>query len=99
MLRHEFQPGKLVAGLILTGAAVVFGGDAAGLWSVPWFVMVPIVVGGLNLAGAMGTIAYGLRRRGGRGSRRSGLHALGARGPAPDGPRAEGPDTREPLSR
>lgn len=63
MLRHDFQPGKLVAGTFLTGAAVVFGGDAAGLWSAPWFAMVPMVVGGLCLAGATGTITYALRHR------------------------------------
>lgn len=61
MLRHDVQPGKLVAGVALLGAAVVFGGDARGLWSVPWFVMAPIVVGGLCLAGATGTIASAVR--------------------------------------
>lgn len=61
MLRHEFQPGKLVAGVFLLGAAIVFGGDAAGGWDVPWFAMVPIVVGGLFLAGATGTVTYAVQ--------------------------------------
>jgi hypothetical protein len=66
MMRHDFQPGKLVVGVVLLGAAIVFGGDARGLWSVPWFAMAPLVVGGLCLAGATGTIAYALRHRRGR---------------------------------
>ncbi|GHJ35033.1 hypothetical protein [Streptomyces sp. TS71-3] len=59
---HEFQPGKLVVGVALTGAAVAFGGDARGLWDVPWFAMAPIVVGGLCLAAVAGTISYAIRR-------------------------------------
>lgn len=66
MLRHDFQPGRLVAGVALLGAALVFGGDAARLWSIPWFAMVPMVVGGLCLAGAMGTVTHALRHRRGR---------------------------------
>jgi hypothetical protein len=63
VLRHDFQPGKLVLGVFLTGAAVAFEGDARGLWHVPWFAMVPIMVGGLCLAAIAGTIAYAVRRR------------------------------------
>ena len=63
MLRHEFQPGKLVAGVSLTGAAVFFGGDAIGLWSAPWYAMMPIVLGGLCLAGATGMVSHALRYR------------------------------------
>ena len=29
MLRHEFQPGKLVAGLFLTAGGIAYAGDAA----------------------------------------------------------------------
>ncbi|MET8244788.1 hypothetical protein ABZV31_10425 [Streptomyces sp. NPDC005202] len=66
MLRHEFQPGKLVAGVFLTGAGVVYAGDAGGAWQTPWFVVVPLVVGGLCLAGAVAVLNRGLRRRRGR---------------------------------
>lgn len=62
MLRHEFQPGRLVAGLSLMAAGVIFAGDAAGAWRVPWFVVIPVVLGGLSLAGVTGTIARLLRR-------------------------------------
>ncbi|MER5751646.1 hypothetical protein [Streptomyces sp. NPDC002088] len=66
MLRHEFQPGKLVAGVFLIVAGTVYAGDAGGLWDTPWFVMIPLVVGGLCLAGAVGVLAKGIRRRRGR---------------------------------
>ncbi|MEU2221931.1 hypothetical protein [Streptomyces sp. NPDC018347] len=65
MLRHEFQPGKLVAGLFLTATAVAYAGDAGGLWDTPWFAVVPLVVGGLCLAGATAVLTRGIRGRGG----------------------------------
>ncbi|MFI8201819.1 hypothetical protein [Streptomyces sp. NPDC085937] len=63
MLRHEFQPGRLVAGTALVAAAVVYGGDAGGVWDTPWFVVIPVVVGGLCLAGAVGLVTGQVRRR------------------------------------
>ncbi|MEU1012374.1 hypothetical protein ACIP4Y_16295 [Streptomyces sp. NPDC088810] len=65
MLRHEFQPGKLVAGFFLTATAAVYAGDAGGLWEAPWFAVVPLVVGGLCLAGVTAALTRGIRRRGG----------------------------------
>ncbi|MFF8725459.1 hypothetical protein ACF073_03065 [Streptomyces sp. NPDC015171] len=65
MLRHEFQPGRLVAGLFLGATGVVFAGDAGGLWDTPWFAVVPLVVGGLFLAGLTAALTRGIRRRGG----------------------------------
>lgn len=61
MWRHEFQPGRFTAGLVLITTGVLFAGDAAGQWSVPWFVAIPLVVGGLSLAGAAGLVARTLR--------------------------------------
>ncbi|MFE7975353.1 hypothetical protein [Streptomyces shenzhenensis] len=52
MLRHEFQPGRLVAGIFLTATAVAYAGDAGGLWKTPWFAAIPLVIGGLSLAAA-----------------------------------------------
>ncbi|MFJ9540395.1 hypothetical protein ACIRPX_24420 [Streptomyces sp. NPDC101225] len=63
MLRHEFQPGRLVAGFFLATAGVVFAGDAGGLWETPWFAVIPMVVGGLCLGGAAGVVSRGIRRR------------------------------------
>ncbi|GGN83112.1 hypothetical protein GCM10011579_071530 [Streptomyces albiflavescens] len=63
MLRHEFQPGKLVAGFFLTVAGVVYAGDAGGAWETPWFAVIPVVTGGLCLAGAVAVLTHGVRRR------------------------------------
>ncbi|AQS67981.1 hypothetical protein [Streptomyces pactum] len=64
MLRHRFQPGRLVAGTFLTLAGVIYAGDAGGLWDTPWFVIIPVVMGGLCLAGAVGVLARAVHRRG-----------------------------------
>ncbi|MDH6217461.1 hypothetical protein [Streptomyces pseudovenezuelae] len=63
MLRHEFQPGKLIAGLALTLAGVVYAGDAGGLWDTPWFAIIPLVTVGLFLAGATSVLTRAVRRR------------------------------------
>ncbi|MFV0134131.1 hypothetical protein ACLGIH_12950 [Streptomyces sp. HMX87] len=63
MLRHEFQPGRLIAGIFLALAGVLYAGDAGGLWEMPWFLVVPLVVGGLCLAGAAAVVARSVRRR------------------------------------
>ncbi|MEU7579576.1 hypothetical protein AB0B50_18440 [Streptomyces sp. NPDC041068] len=63
MVRHEFHPGKLVAGLFLLTVAVVYAGDAGGAWEAPWFVALPLVMVGLFLAGVAATI-HGIRPRG-----------------------------------
>ncbi|MFJ6573085.1 hypothetical protein ACIQNU_37325 [Streptomyces sp. NPDC091292] len=58
MLRHEFQPGRLIAGVALLGAGVLYALDGPLGWSVPWFVVGPVVVGGLCLAAvASGAVA------------------------------------------
>ncbi|GGW30210.1 hypothetical protein GCM10010503_02130 [Streptomyces lucensis JCM 4490] len=71
MLRHEFEPGKLVAGLCLTVTGAAFAGDAGGLWETPWILVVPLVVGGLWLAVVTAAVNRGIRRRSGaRGAQR-----------------------------
>ncbi|WPP31591.1 hypothetical protein [Streptomyces sp. CL7] len=77
MLRHEFQPGRLVAGTVLVAAAVIYGGDAGEGWETPWFVVIPLVVGGLCLAGMTGVVAGQVRRRRGRPDLRGGEAADG----------------------
>ncbi|MDX3728625.1 hypothetical protein PV748_17165 [Streptomyces caniscabiei] len=90
MLRHEFRPGNLVAGLFLTGAGVVYLGDAAGAWDTPWFVVIPLVVGGLCLAGAVASLDHAIRGR--RGAGRMGAKvAMGATGARGQGGSAEPP--------
>ncbi|MFF6993702.1 hypothetical protein ACFY93_01860 [Streptomyces sp. NPDC008313] len=63
MLRHEIRPGKLVAGLFLACTGVVYAGDAGGWWTTPWFTALPLVVGGLSLAGATGAVSHAIRSR------------------------------------
>ena len=63
MLRHEFRPGKLVAGLFLTVAGITYAGDAGDAWDTPWFAVIPLVVGGLCLAGAVGLLTRAVRNR------------------------------------
>ncbi|MGW3937871.1 hypothetical protein [Streptomyces phaeochromogenes] len=62
MARHEFQPGRLIAGLFLTLTAVVYAGDAGDAWDTPWFVVIPLVTVGLCLAAAAGTLSHAIRR-------------------------------------
>ncbi|MET7731031.1 hypothetical protein ABZT02_06645 [Streptomyces sp. NPDC005402] len=69
MLRHDFRPGKLVAGLFLTAAGITYAGDAGDAWDTPWFAVIPMVVGGLCLAGAIGLLARAVRNH--RDSRRT----------------------------
>ncbi|MEU5340668.1 MULTISPECIES: hypothetical protein [unclassified Streptomyces] len=63
MARHEFQPGRLIAGFFLALTGVVYAGDAGDAWDTPWFVVIPLVTVGLCLAAAAGTLAHGIRRR------------------------------------
>ncbi|MFD3564885.1 MULTISPECIES: hypothetical protein [unclassified Streptomyces] len=74
MPRHEFRPGKLVAGLFLTAAGALSLGDALGGWEVPWFAVLPVVSAGLSLAAVTGTATYAIRRH-----RRSNLTESGSR--------------------
>ncbi|WP_030233571.1 MULTISPECIES: hypothetical protein [unclassified Streptomyces] len=63
MLRHEFQPGKLLGGAVLTLVGVLYAGDAGGAWETPWFVAIPLVAGGLCLAGAVAFVTGRVHRR------------------------------------
>lgn len=77
MRRHEFQPGRLITGLFLTLVAVLYAGDAGGAWETPWFVAIPVVTGGLCLAGAVAAVTALTRRR-----KRSGGRETRERSPA-----------------
>jgi hypothetical protein len=61
--RHEIRPGRLCAGTVLTATGVLYAGDAGGAWQIPWFVALPLVTGGLFLAGAVAFVAGRARRR------------------------------------
>ncbi|MGW0760898.1 hypothetical protein ACWD1Y_31230 [Streptomyces sp. NPDC002814] len=80
MLRHEVQPGRLVAGAFLTLVGIIYAGDAGGAWETPWFAVIPLVVVGFCLAATVGGLTRGIRRR----RRRTG---------APPGPTEAQPQT------
>lgn len=61
MLRHEFRPGRLVAGSAFVLAGVLYAGDAGGRWETPWFAVIPVVVAGLCLAAVTGLVARAIR--------------------------------------
>lgn len=85
MLRHRFQPGRLIAGTFLLVAGVAYAGDASDAWETPWYVIIPIVSAGLLLAALAGIGTYALRRRSDR--RREQKEATEAlRGPVEDRP-------------
>lgn len=70
-MRREFSPGRFVAGLVLVVTAVVYFGDAGGVWEAPWFVGIPLVCGGLGVAGAVGTVTQIVRLRRASATRRT----------------------------
>lgn len=63
MLRHDFQPGKLVTGVTLLAAAALYLGDASDAWRLSWWVGIPVIAGGLALAVVAAAAGYGVRRR------------------------------------
>ncbi|MER5523931.1 hypothetical protein ABT075_04850 [Streptomyces sp. NPDC002677] len=63
MLRHEFQPGRLIVGVFLTAAGIAYAGDAGGLWTTEWFAVIPVMVVGLFLAGLTAALTRAIRRR------------------------------------
>ncbi|WKD33043.1 hypothetical protein [Streptomyces xanthophaeus] len=62
MRRHEFQPGRLIAGLALMVAGVLYLLDTTGEADLPWFAVIPIAMGGLTLAALVGLVTYAVRR-------------------------------------
>ncbi|MCX4527615.1 MULTISPECIES: hypothetical protein [unclassified Streptomyces] len=62
MRRHEFQPGRLIAGLVLLTVGVLYLLDATGEADLPWFAVIPMAAGGLALATLVGMTTYAVRR-------------------------------------
>ncbi|MDX3060068.1 hypothetical protein PV394_33860 [Streptomyces sp. NE06-03E] len=73
MLRHEFRPGRAVAGLVMLTLAAGYAADAAGAWHVPWTFFAPVFLGGLWLAATVTWVSYRVRRR--RGARTASAEA------------------------
>ncbi|MEW1614429.1 MULTISPECIES: hypothetical protein [unclassified Streptomyces] len=76
MLRHEFRPGRAVAGLAMLALAGGYAADAAGAWEVPWTFFLLVLLGGLWLAATATWAAYLLRRR--RDVRKASAESIGA---------------------
>ncbi|OON74166.1 hypothetical protein [Streptomyces tsukubensis] len=74
MPRHEFHPGKLVAGLFSVLTGLVYAGDAGGAWEAPWFVAFPLMGFGLICAATAAVVGLAVRR----GSRRRGRKGVPA---------------------
>nr|WP_206440731.1 hypothetical protein [Streptomyces scabichelini] len=53
----------MIAGVVLTLNGIIYAGDAGGLWDTPWFAVIPLVIGGLFLAAAAGTVTHAIRHR------------------------------------
>ncbi|QKV94399.1 hypothetical protein HUT19_23770 [Streptomyces sp. NA02950] len=66
MRKHPFEPGKLVAGLVMLGVGLAYTLDAAGKWDVRPLVLLPLAGFGLCLAGVASAMTHGMRRRGRR---------------------------------
>ncbi|MFJ7776671.1 hypothetical protein [Streptomyces yangpuensis] len=62
MRRHEFQPGRLITGLVLLLAGVLYLLDSTGEADLPWFAVIPMTLGGLSLAALVGLVTYAVRR-------------------------------------
>ncbi|WUS98753.1 hypothetical protein OHA46_19680 [Streptomyces sp. NBC_00708] len=63
MPRHEFRPGRAVAGLVMLALAAGYTTDAAGLWDAPPQFFVALFAGGLWTAAWVTWIGYRIRRR------------------------------------
>nr|WSX50216.1 hypothetical protein OG409_15450 [Streptomyces sp. NBC_00974] len=62
MRRHEFQPGRLIAGLVLMAAGVLYLLGATGEADPPWFFVLLMTAGGLAFAAVAGLVTYAVRR-------------------------------------
>lgn len=67
MTRHDFRPGRAVAGLVMLGLAAGYAADAAGVWHAPLTFFVALFAGGLCISVLTTWVAYRIRRR--RGGR------------------------------
>ncbi|MEU5719519.1 hypothetical protein AB0G71_27880 [Streptomyces sp. NPDC020403] len=63
MPRHEFRPGRAVAGVVMLALAAGYAADAAGAWNASWTFFAPVFFGGLWLAATATWGSYLLRRR------------------------------------
>ncbi|MGW7519294.1 hypothetical protein ACWGJ2_27270 [Streptomyces sp. NPDC054796] len=63
LVRHRFEPARLLLGLVLLGAALAYVMDALGEWTVPLWVLLVLVPFGLVLAACTALVTLMVRRR------------------------------------
>ncbi|MEW2575879.1 hypothetical protein [Streptomyces syringium] len=63
MRRHDFEPGKLVIGLVLLGGCAAYLAAAAGRWHFPAYVLLPALGIALCVSGMVSALAVSVRRR------------------------------------
>ena len=63
MIRHPFEPSRLLLGLAMLGVAAVCLMDAAGEWEVPFWVPLAALPTALLLAGCAALVTFTARRR------------------------------------
>ncbi len=66
MARHDFEPGKLIVGLVLLGGCAAYLAAADGRLHFPSYLLLPVLVGGFCLAGVVSSVTFAVRRRRGR---------------------------------
>lgn len=66
MRRHDFEPGRLIVGLVMLGGGPAYLLEATGRWHFPAYALLPALVGGLCLGGAVPSIRYLMYKHGGR---------------------------------
>ncbi|MBB4891798.1 hypothetical protein FHS39_000798 [Streptomyces olivoverticillatus] len=74
MRRHDFDPGRLVLGLVLLGGCLAYLAAARGWWHFPAYLLLPVLAGGLCVAGVASSLTLVVRRR--RADRGEGGRAL-----------------------
>ncbi|MFE9252128.1 hypothetical protein [Streptomyces sp. NPDC007088] len=91
-MRHEVQPGRLFLGLTFVAVALVYAGDAGGVWESPWWLGAPVLAVGVLLAVGAVSVTYAVRGRTPRRTRGRGRFPREGEG---TGPGADG--AREPA--
>ncbi|MCC2278801.1 hypothetical protein LKL35_25720 [Streptomyces sp. ET3-23] len=68
MGRHEFEPGKLVVGLVLIGGCLAHLAAVRGWVHLPVYFLLPVLAGGFCAAGLVSSLAFTVRRHRARGT-------------------------------